>query len=186
MKKIFTIIINVFLIVLIFVGCLLLFSILPIKNNIKVLSVISGSMEPTIKTGSVILIKPVSDYSMDEIITFKTPNAKKEDDYTTHRVYKINDNTGSPVYMTKGDANDSPDGQTITKDKIIGKYYGGLPYLGYLISYIKTLPGLLCIIIIPAGIIVVEEVKNIHKEAKKIIKNKKDKKNGDVADEKNL
>lgn len=186
MKKIFTIIINILLSVIIVIGCLLLFSIMPVKNNIKILAVVSGSMEPTIKTGTAILIKPVSNYNVDDIVTFKTPNAKKSDDYTTHRIFKINNDTGSPVYVTKGDANDSPDGQTIATDKIIGKYYGGIPYFGYFISYIKTLPGLLCIIIIPAAIIVIEEARKIHKETKQIIKNKKEKKKEVASNEANI
>ncbi len=186
MKKYFSIIVNTLLVILILIGFILLFSVLPIKNNIKILSVISGSMEPTIKTGSVILIKPVAEYQVDDIITFMTPNAKKKDDYTTHRIHTINNSTGPEIFVTKGDANDLPDSQTITKDKILGKYYGNIPYLGYLISYIKTLPGLLCIIILPALIIIIEEAKNIHKETKQIIKNKREKKKEVTANEKNI
>lgn len=49
----------------------------------------SGSMEPTIPTGSLIISKPVAQYQVGDIVTFKSPNAKNSLDRTTHRIYDI-------------------------------------------------------------------------------------------------
>ena len=87
---------NTVLIILIVVGALIAFSMLPIKNNYQVLTVMSGSMEPTIPTGSVIVIKPATEYKVDDIITFKTPGSNKKKDFTTHRIKEIKEE--SPVY----------------------------------------------------------------------------------------
>ena len=136
----------------------------------------SGSMEPTIGVGSMITSQPVGNYKVDDIITYQ--NLESTNQTTTHRIVKIAREGGTTRYYTKGDANDNIDGNYVTDDKIIGKYLFNIPYLGYLIGYIKTLPGLVLIIIIPATIIIYEEVKKIKKEGKKILKNKKATKDG--------
>jgi len=175
-KKVLKIIENIVFAILLLVALLVLISLLPIKNNYKLYSVMSGSMEPTIGVGSMIISQPVSNYHVDNIITYQ--NLESTNQTTTHRIVEITEEDGATRYYTKGDANDGIDGNYITDDKIIGKYLFNIPYLGYLIGYIKTLPGLVLIIIIPATIIIYEEVKKIKKEGKKILKNKKATKDG--------
>lgn len=175
-KKILSIILNIILVFLLFVGLLILFSLLPIRNNIKILSVMSGSMEPTIKTGSLIFIKPIDSYKVNDIVTFKTPSGKNDKDYTTHRIYKVEMSNQAEVYTTTGDANSTPDGWVVYRNDIIGKHYVTIPYAGYLITYVKTLPGLILLILIPATIIVYEESKKVHREAKLILKKRRAKK----------
>jgi signal peptidase len=171
--KFWAVTINTVLVLLILIGILIAASLLPIKNNYRILAVMSGSMEPTISTGALVIIKPVSEYKLQDIITFKTPGSTKKNDFTTHRLVKIEDKNGQKTYVTKGDANKTDDTDQITQDKIIGKKLFSIALLGYLLGYIKTLPGLLIIVIIPAVIIVYEEINKIKHEAKKIIKTKK-------------
>lgn len=172
LKKVTSVIINVLLVFLIILGLLITFSLLPIKNNFQILSVHSGSMSPTISVGSLIVIKPSSSYKVGDIITFKTPNSNKVKDYTTHRLVEIKQNNGNSVFITKGDANKSEDQRSIEPNQVIGREIFKIPWLGYVIGYTKTLPGLILLIVVPATIIVLEESKKIIKEIKKI-KNKK-------------
>lgn len=152
-------------------GILIAASLLPIKNNYRILAVMSGSMEPTIGTGALIIIKPAGEYKENDIVTFKSGN--KKSDYTTHRINKVEIKDGETLFYTKGDANATDDSGQITKEKIIGKELFSIALLGYVLGYIKTLPGLLIVIIIPAVIIVYEEINNIKAEAKKMLANRK-------------
>ena len=176
MKTALNYILNVILGILIVIGLLLAFSLLPIKGNFKVMNVMSGSMEPQIKVGSSIVVKPSKEYRVGDVISFNPPNVKSDKESITHRIVRINGKPWSEIYYTKGDANSNEDSKAVYGDQIIGKVIFSVPYLGYLLVYIKTLPGLLLIIIIPATIIIYEEIKKIKKEAKTIIKNRKNKK----------
>ena len=176
MKKILTIIGNVFLAIILLVGLAIAFTLLPIKNNYKLFSVMSGSMQPSISAGSIVVVLPANSYNANDIITFKNDSTNSKQKTTTHRVSEIKYVDGEAFYQTKGDANDSADNQLVDQSSIIGKVFLSAPCAGYLISYVKTLPGLMLIIVIPAAIIIYEEIKKIHKEAKHIIKQKKEKK----------
>ena len=153
--------VNIGLAVLLCIGIVALIAVLPIRNNIKFLSVMSGSMSPKIHVGSLIVIRPASQYSVDDIITFRTPMADKANDYTTHRIVEIRDDNNAKYIVTKGDANDGPDGSKIAEEDIIGKHLLTLPLLGYLFAFIKTLTGLIVIVLIPSLLIIIAEIRKI-------------------------
>lgn len=171
LKRTLTIIGNIILVALLVIGVFIVGSLLPIKNNYKILSVMSGSMEPAIKTGSVVIIFPRNSYSAGEIITFKQFKENK-DVFTTHRLASIEEKDGNKIFKTKGDANEEGDFEPIEPGSVVGKVVLAVPYLGYAISSIKSLPGLLLIIVVPAVIIIYEQVKVIHGEAKEILNKK--------------
>lgn len=175
-KKLLSIIGNMILILLLIIGIFVGITLLPIKNNFKLLAVMSGSMEPTIKVGSLAIIRPASDYKVGDIITFNQPNTTTKKETTTHRIQSISEKNGGKTYTTKGDANNSVDSQTIAGDQIVGKYHFSVALLGYLLGYLKTLPGLIIIIVIPATIIIYEEARKIKREAGEIRKRRKQKK----------
>lgn len=152
---------------------MLIVSVFPITGNIKVLSVLSGSMESTIHTGSVIVIKPINDYKVGDIVTFGKNT--KTDIPITHRILESRIQDGQMIYKTKGDANNSPDGREITKDEIIGKSLFSVPYFGYLVDFVKKPIGLMIAIFVPAIIIIYDQIQRIIKEAKQISLRKKEK-----------
>ena len=133
-------------------------------------------MEPTIKVGELIIIKPSDGYYIGDIITFRSPGTTSEKYVITHRISEeiITDN--STGYKTKGDASNTADSHLVKKEDILGKYRFSIPYLGYLIGYVKTLPGLILIIVIPVTIIIYEESRKVHREAKLILKKRRAKK----------
>ena len=161
--KIFKVVYYVIVAFIAIVAFLLIVSILPITGNFKVLTVLSGSMEPTIKTGAVVVVKPLNDYKIGDIITFGSP-AKTP---TTHRIYDITVVGGKPIYITKGDANNAPDQKTVNKSEIIGKVLFKVPFLGYAVEVAKKPVGFAAIIIVPAVVIIGDEVIKIYKEIKK-------------------
>lgn len=173
-KKIVTIVFNVILVCLLVFGLVIAFSLMPFKNNYKILSVMSGSMAPTIKIGSLIFVKPASSYNQRDIVSFRPNNAKTNKDIVTHRIYAAETKNNQKLFITKGDANNAPDSDKISEERIIGRYIFAIPVVGYLIGFIKTLPGLVLIIIIPATLIISEEARKIRKEIKRVIKERKE------------
>jgi signal peptidase len=147
------------------IAVLLIISVLPITGNFKVLTVLSGSMEPNIHTGSVVVVKPTKDYKIGDVITFG-PYTKTQTP-TTHRIKDIRVQDGQEVYITKGDANGSPDTREITKKDIIGKAWLSVPLFGYVVSFARKPVGFMILIIVPVLVIVIDEVKKIIREVKK-------------------
>lgn len=160
----------IFLTALIVIGGLFLVSVLPIPGNIDVKIVQSGSMEPAIKVGSVVVIKPSKNYDVNDVITFGKDT--KEDVPTTHRIINERVVTGNPMYTTKGDANEDKDVKEVREDEIIGKVLISIPFLGYILDFAKKPLGFALLIGIPAVIVIYDEVRNIFTEAKKIRRKK--------------
>jgi signal peptidase len=163
MKKIFNIIYYIIISAVVFLALLVIISSFPITGNIKMLTVLSGSMEPTIHTGSVVVIKPVSDYQVGDIITFG-----KTDIPTTHRIAEMKVVEGINVYKTKGDANNAEDNTETPQKEVIGKVLFSIPWFGYVVDFIKKPMGLMLVIVIPAVIIVYDQLQKIVKEMKKL------------------
>ncbi|MCF7820218.1 MAG: signal peptidase I [Candidatus Pacebacteria bacterium] len=132
-----------------------------IIKGYKTFLVQSGSMEPAIMTGDVILIKQQKDYLINDVVTFSNNSGR----VVTHRIQEI-DKSGEKKYFTKGDANKTGDEDHIVKEQIMGKAILVVPRLGYLLSFAKTLNGLIILLIIPAFIYVLDELVKI-KNAKK-------------------
>lgn len=166
-KKLSKFIYWVFLSVLIFVAVIILLSTLNLPNSYKLMVVQSGSMEPAIKTGSVVMVRPEPTYKIGDVITFR--NIKDPKITTTHRVYEIN----GGLFTTKGDANDATDSTQVTQNQIIGKTVFTLPYLGYPVNFAKTQKGLIILVIIPAVIIIYSELINIKNEAVRLVKERR-------------
>jgi len=159
--KIVTYIIYAIVIIFAITAILAKFSI----GGIKLLTVQSGSMEPAIKMGSVVFVKSQDNYQKGGIITFKNSNNPKET--TTHRIIDIKKENNLIQYQTRGDANNAPDSQWADNSLVVGKVKFAIPYIGYPIGFARTLPGLIILIIIPATIIIYDEILNIRKEIKK-------------------
>jgi signal peptidase len=178
--KIITYIIYTFIIIFAVTAILSKFSI----GGVKLLTVQSGSMEPKIKVGSLVFIKSQKNYQKNDIITFRTNASLKET--TTHRIVKISQKNETTYFQTKGDANNAPDSQPVPKDWILGKVKFSIPYIGYPIIFARTIPGLIILIIIPATIIIYDEIIKIKGEVvnrrfvkrKRKVKNKKMSKKG--------
>ncbi|NOY35742.1 MAG: signal peptidase I [bacterium] len=153
------------------VAILLAVSVFPIPGNYEVKIVLSGSMEPAIKTGSVVVIKPSDNYKIGDIITFGKDT--KKDIPTTHRIIEARAVEGKMLYKTKGDANKSPDTKEVREKEIVGKEVFTIPFLGYLLEFAKKPIGFLLIIIVPALAVAGDEVKKIWKEVKRLREKKK-------------
>lgn len=173
MKKIWKIGYYIFLGAIIFIALIVAVSAFPIQGNIQIKVVQSGSMEPNIKTGSVVIIKPSANYKIGDVITFdgNFKDSKGQKVPVSHRIVEMKVERGNPIYVTKGDANEEQDAKEILQSQIIGKVYLTIPYLGYVVETARQPYGFLALILIPAVIIIWDQGKKIWGEVKKI-KNK--------------
>lgn len=147
---------------------------LNLPGEYKIYSVVSGSMEPAIHVGSIVVSQPQKNYKVGDIITFAPLGAKKGDT-VTHRIYSEKTQNGQTYFETKGDANNAPDTELIPVSSVLGKEAIEIPLIGYPISYAKTRDGLIILIIIPATIIIYSELLSIKNEALRIIKERRKK-----------
>jgi len=159
--KIFNVICNALLVIVIILALLLIISVFPIPGNYKVLMVLSGSMEPVIKTGSIVAVKPSEDYKIDDIITFYS---FKSETPVTHRIVDIKEGNNKVLYKVKGDANEESDWEEVSKEDVVGKVLFSVPFLGYVINFLQQPIGFALIVLIPAIIIIYEEVTKIKRE----------------------
>ena len=111
--------------------------------GLQVFTVLSGSMEPTYHTGSLIYVKKVDPYTIEvgQPITFML----NEDTVATHRVVGIVPDEDDPTvirFRTKGDANEAEDGGLVHYKNVLGTPIFSIPYLGYAADYIQHPPGM--------------------------------------------
>lgn len=144
--------------------------------GIRSFVVVSGSMEPAIPLGSIVLTKSENSYREGEIISFNN----KAGQTVTHRIIKTKQSPDGSVFTLKGDANNSVDGEEIDNREVIGKVFLTVPFVGKLVAFLKTLPGFLILIIIPAVVFIAWEIINIKKEMEKEIEKKIRKKLADL------
>jgi len=157
---------------LVFMALLVLASALPIPGGVKTFVVRSGSMEPKIKTGSVVVVFPKSDYKVGDVVTYG-PNTKQKAP-TTHRIISESGSEGRKFFLTKGDANNTPDTREISKREIIGKVMLTIPYFGYVVATAQKPIGFAVIVGIPALLIIGDQLMRIFREVKAIRKKKTD------------
>lgn len=116
------------------------------------LNIQTGSMEPTIKSGDLIITKKYDGESVlkeGDVISFFA----REEETTiikTHRIKSVIDTNGMTSYITKGDANTADDEQQVAPGDIISYWDGArIPVLGNVLSFLKTKVGFFVCIIIP-------------------------------------
>jgi len=105
--------------------------------------VISGSMEPTLSAGDLLIIREVFQYQADDVVTYEWGNS-----LCTHRIVSI---TGDQM-ITKGDANNTVDEPTATT-LIEGKVVFRIPKFGHFILFLKTPYGMLFLAVLAIAFI---------------------------------
>jgi signal peptidase len=117
----------------------------------EIKTVLSGSMEPGIQTGSIVALKPGGDmnrFKAGDVITFMS----EDNILITHRILKatVNSATGEAVYQTKGDHNDGADMAPVLSSNVIAEYTGiTVPYIGYAMNFAISRAGSVLLMIVP-------------------------------------
>lgn len=125
--------------VLLFAGLLTL----PKLVGIEPYVVMSGSMEPAIRTGALAFVDTgAGDVREGDIIAFRVSSGEGEAQTITHRVIR---RTGEG-WITKGDANRTEDAALVSSDQLVGRYLFSIPKLGALLAGREKETGLLLVL----------------------------------------
>ena len=133
----------------------------PVFIGYQLKSVLSGSMEPGIRTGSIITVKPAentSSYRKGDVITF----LEEDNKLITHRIVEVLKNGSGVMYKTKGDNNDGPDMNPVLPQNVVAEYTGWtIPYVGYFSSFAQSKNGNVILLIIPGVLLLIYSVISI-------------------------
>ena len=106
--------------------------------------VLSGSMEPVMSKGDLIIVSESKPYDINDIVVFQDKSS-----LVVHRVIAVDSDT----ITTKGDANNTED-NPVSKSAVKGTVVAVIPSVGTIVSFIKTPIG--TILIVAAAIVLVE------------------------------
>jgi signal peptidase len=136
------------LLLAVIVGALAVVTVIPRAVHGVALTVLTGSMTPTIPVGSVVVVRPVDPGTLHvgDIITFQKKAAKAE--FITHRIVSIHTNTAPVTLTTKGDANRGADVAPVPVTAVRGRVLFHVPYLGTIRSAIGTSGGGLLLLLL--------------------------------------
>jgi len=96
-----------------------------------------------------------------DVVTRRTDDP---DVTVTHRIVGTGEEGGSTVLWTKGDANDVADEEGFPDTDILGRVRFSIPWLGYIATFARTREGFLLLVVIPAVIVVYEELRKMKAE----------------------
>lgn len=112
------------------------------------LIVTSGSMSPSFDANDLTIIKTVDDpteINAGEIISYFVGDA-----LVTHRIVERTSTEEHPVlFITQGDANNTPDRIMVVPDDIFGTYVTHIDNIGGFALFMQTPVGMLCFVILP-------------------------------------
>lgn len=128
----------------------------PSINGYKLYVVDSGSMTPTLKVGTLIVVKESQDTEINigDIITYHGADTS----VVTHRVLEIDTENGT-WFITKGDANETEDPMPVESNKLIGKVTFSIPYVGFILQLVRSKFGIIGIIILVLIAIITQYIK---------------------------
>ena len=111
--------------------------------------VYGGSMAPTLHPGDVALTRPVAagDVQVGDIIATRATASATP---VLHRVTAIVDRDGQRQFIIKGDRNDSADPGPVLLMGSGNRVVHRVPLAGYLIHFVRTVPGRLLFLVLPA------------------------------------
>ena len=121
--------------------------------------VTSGSMEPTLYRGDLLVIQARAEdqIAIDDVIVFQAD--WNPDMPIVHRVIRISeDEYGNLLFATRGDNNHAVDYGNRTIDDIIGVVVGIIPVLGHVSLFLQTTEGQITAVILILVILLVPEV----------------------------
>ncbi|MCH5299093.1 MAG: signal peptidase I [Ruminococcus sp.] len=119
------------------------------------LIVLTGSMEPEIKSGDLIVCKQIDgeQVKVDDVIAFFDP-ASNNNSVLTHRVVEIVTEDGSLSFKTKGDANNAADSDLVPADNLVGIYQFKITGAGNVAMFMQTPAGLVVCVVVPLVLLI--------------------------------
>lgn len=126
--------------------------------------VLSGSMEPAIMAGDLIVTKNIApeNVAVGDVISFRVEN----DIMVSHRVTEIQ-TAGGLSFLTKGDANIGMDAVNVRPETIEGLYIWRGAGLGKFAIFLQTPIGMLIFVITPLCLFIIYDIVSRGRRSKK-------------------
>ncbi len=135
---------------------------IPRMSRFDILVVRSGSMEPAIRAGGIVLIDTSArDLQIGDVASFRDPQGG---DVITHRVVALRDDG----FVTRGDANRSDDATLRRRADVVGRERMSLPYLGFVLYVIERPLVFVLLLGATGGYLVLSELGVIWRELRKL------------------
>ncbi len=123
----------------------------------EALVVRSGSMEPKIAIGSIVIVdRAAHSPAVGAIVSFREPDGS----VVTHRIVGIQ----GGQFVTRGDANRSPDSIHRPATSIYGTVVLSVPYAGYVVHALQQPAAFLLLLLGSGGLIVLGALRTIYGE----------------------
>lgn len=173
-KKIIKGIVTILVILILFISCVILIDSIKNKDEVpsffgwKPFIVLSGSMETSIYTGDLVVVKETDAISLkvDDIIAFRN----EADTVTTHRIVDVINQNGNVCFRTKGDNNNTEDANLVKVEEVEGIYVFKISGLGNILMILKEPKSLavILLVILVIGLIWINILDKIEKKNLKI------------------
>lgn len=174
-----------YLVTFLLIACILLCGILllqmirgekPSLFGYRVLHIVTGSMEPTYQVGGNVVIKAVDPATLEvgDVITFLSRDAQIYGQANTHRIAEIiQEDNGTLLFVTKGDANPREDILRVPASDIYGKvvfYTNASKWFSLFFDFIHTRAGFVTVIVLPVMLAIYFYVRDFVKQVNETIR----------------
>jgi signal peptidase len=121
-------------------------------------TVLSGSMEPAISTGDVVMTSQIrpSEAKVGQVVSFRDPSGSKR--LITHRVRRIRNDGRSYLFTSRGDANNTVERWSVPARGHIGRVWLRIPKIGYVLAKTRTATGRILMVVVPAVLLALLEL----------------------------
>ena len=112
----------------------------------------SGSMEPAIPVGALVVVSEkaaAKRLEPGDVVTMRTPSGT----VVTHRIIRTADIAGQRHIETKGDASPTADPVLIPVDWVVGRVIVSLPVAGFLLAYLATPLGIMAVVLMAGSLL---------------------------------
>lgn len=132
----------------------------PLAFHARPLTVLSGSMEPALMTGDVIVVREAAPLSVapGDVVTYREQGGRR---LITHRVRRMRLEGDSVHFVTRGDANKPVERWRVPRDKPVRRVLYRIPLIGYGLNLFRTRAGLALLVGVPLLLLAVVELRAI-------------------------
>lgn len=121
-------------------------------------TVMSGSMEPSINTGDVVVVRSIAplEANVGDVLTFRDPQDGSR--LVTHRLRRARARGNTAVMVTKGDANNTPERWAVPIDGNVGQVQYRIPQIGHAVASIRGRGAAFFLLLLPVLVLGIYEL----------------------------
>lgn len=129
--------------------------------GLRLLAVQTGSMRPTFKPGDALILKRSSFEAIQQGQVVAYRSSRNPDELISHRVVAVD--AATRRFQTQGDAVSVAD-PAVGANLLVGHMLAILPGLGTMLNWLRTLPGLITCVYLPAIFIAIGELRRLERQ----------------------